>query len=101
MRRIHVADDPTRAQLIKGVLESEGIPTVVRGDELLWDESVVQGHQRSEIWVREADATRALSILAEIQERIRKQRKWYCWDCNLEQTESFDTCWQCGGARPD
>jgi len=102
MRRIYIADEPSRAHLVKGVLEAEGIPAEVRGDQPFWaDGSMVPRDMRPEIWVRDEDGDRAVALLAAIEERIRHGGKWRCEACGLDHTGSFDACWKCGGARPD
>ena len=101
MFRVYVADEPSRAHLIKGALETEGIPAEVRGDQPFWaDGTMVPTDMHPAVWVQDEDSERALAILAAIEERIRNRGAWTC-ACGTELDGPFETCWNCGTARPD
>ena len=66
MEQIHEAPTLAEAHLLRGVLETEGIPVEIRGEQLTFGE----GHRspvaelRPTVWVAQAHAARAREILA-------------------------------------
>ena len=100
LRKIYVADEPARAHIVKGALESHGIAAMVTGDQPFWaDGSMVPKDMRPTIWVAEEDAERAVAILAEIEERRRHADPWTCAQCGEAIEAQFSDCWRCGVRR--
>ena len=89
----------------QSILESNGIETYMKNrfgtsgaGELPFVEVVPQ------LWVlNEADETRALELIGEIQTAGQEQPKedWVCSECNTELEAAFTHCWKCSAARPD
>jgi hypothetical protein len=104
MKRLHVAKHAPEAHLIRGFLESNGVPAVVRGDLLTtgWGELPVD---LCAVWVtHEADYERAhallLSFLRGDLAREYRDQNWRCSKCGEALEGQFTECWSCGTRRP-
>ena len=104
MRRIFVAAHPTEAHVIRGLLESEGIDAVVRGEALFSARGLtpVTPDTLPSVWVVDpADAERALALIAGPSAGgayTGRDRSWRCPACNEFVGPEFVVCWQCGYA---
>jgi hypothetical protein len=93
MRKVLTAAHP-EAHMVRGLLESEGIEAVVRGEGL-----------NPSVWVLDpADAEAAESLIAGTSAGAtagaRKDRSWRCRNCNEFVGPEFIACWQCGAGEP-
>jgi ribosomal protein L37AE/L43A len=112
MQHVYTARDQMDAHFLKGILEREGIVSVVQGEMLegAWGTMPVSSESLPSIWVNEADVGKAQPIIAEYQSREVRNAKgveappratWKCPKCGEEVEEQFDTCWNCGTERPE
>ena len=98
--------NPTDAHLLKGVLENEGIETVVQG-EFLWiarGEVPITTDTAPSVWViNDADYEQAMEVVKEFQssEGINgpENEEWKCNNCNEINEGFFTECWNCGTSR--
>jgi hypothetical protein len=68
LQRVFVANGEIHAQQVRAFLEGAGIPTVERGEALRNTHGLtLDGLGAVEIFVAEADATRARSLLADAE----------------------------------
>ena len=106
MRKVFVAAHPAEAYMVKGLLESEGIEAIVRGEALFSARGLISVTQDTlpSVWVLDPhDAECAVAIIAAPQTALaagRKERSWRCPTCNEFISPEFVVCWQCGGAEP-
>lgn len=106
MTQVFVAQHPTEAHLIRGVLEANGIAAEVHGESLFATrgEAPATPDTLPTVWVvDDAEAARARSILA-ANGRAEIQGDGLAWTCRAcgELVESqFTECWSCGAARPE
>ncbi len=106
MRQVFVAQHPTEAHFVKGLLEAEGIAADVRG-ELLWGMRGEAPTPESlpSVWVREeTQLDRALAVIRTYQHadspvQIQGQA-WRCPRCGEQLAGQFTACWNCGAPRP-
>jgi hypothetical protein len=104
MKQVHIARHAPDAHLIKGLLESNGIAAVVRGEFLTsgWGELPVDV---CSVWIAdEAQYERAQAVLlsflnGDLARELRSQN-WRCAKCGEQLEGQFTSCWKCGGARP-
>lgn len=93
---IHRGTDPIEANLLKGMLESEGIPAAVRGADLVGGYSGIPRVCDVRLMVPERYRNNAEQVL----ERYRQERveggEWRCAGCGEVNAASFETCWACG-----
>jgi hypothetical protein len=93
--------------MIRGVLESEGIDAVVRGEALFAVRGLtpVTPDTLPSVWVMNtADADRALALIHD-PKRVRiaeagRDRAWRCPACNEFVGPELAVCWKCGHAEP-
>lgn len=102
MKCIHQTTDRTTAQLLRGALESEGIPVLVQGEHLagaagelpvgasaqyrvclIDDDQLPRATQLTRAWLadRSADST---------------AEPWVCDRCGERCEPQFRSCWRCG-----
>ena len=104
MKQVHIARHAPDAHLVKGLLESNGIAAVVRGEFLTsgWGELPVDV---CSVWIAdEAQYERAQAVLrsflnGDLARELRSQN-WRCAKCGEQLEGQFTSCWKCGGARP-
>ena len=113
MQQIFTARNEMEAHFVQGLLEQEGITSVIEGEALegAWGNLPLTDKALPGIWVNEADLARATPIIEEY--KLREQRNadapavaeaarptWKCPKCGEEVENQFDECWNCGAARP-
>jgi hypothetical protein len=107
VKRVYVAKHPTDAHLVKGLLEGEGIPVIVKG-EALWiarGEIPITPDTCPSVWVLEdSDYERAIEVLSALEpdeaSPPQKSEEWRCGHCGEMNEPQFSECWQCGRDRP-
>lgn len=107
MTKVFVAQHPTEAHLVKGMLETNGIPALVRGESLFGarGEAPVTPDTLPSVWVSDDnDAPAALAILAQYGPEATAAnlgRPWSCPSCREQIEAQFSECWKCGTPRPE
>lgn len=108
MRKVFVAQHPTEAHFVQGLLGAEGIEAEVRGEALFGvrGETPVTSDTLPSVWVaEERQAENALAIIAGYQRgnglADAAGRAWRCPRCGEELESQFAMCWKCGSARPE
>ncbi len=102
MLQVYSAQHPTEAHYVKGLLESGGIPCVVRGESLFAarGELPITIETAPSIWiVDDATYNDAIEVINEY-ERLRNKDtandpKWVCKKCGEESEAQFTDCWNC------
>jgi len=107
MRKVYTAAHPADAHMVRGLLESEGIEAVVRGEALFSARGLapVTSDTLPSVWVIDpstADVARALieAPRTAVAAGFRRDRSWRCPTCNELIGPEFIACWQCGGIEP-
>lgn len=106
MKKVFVARHPAEAHLVRGMLEAHGIAVDLRGEALfnVRGEVPVTPDTLPTVWVLdEADASRALSVLADAAARwtaSASEPAWTCAACGEQIEALFTECWRCGATRP-
>jgi len=102
MKPIFTAKHPAEAHLIRGILESAGIPAEVRGDQLYgaFGELPVL----PTVWIAAADAgAEAQRLIADFLNGTPAHRhqheRWVCAGCGKHLEGQFTDCWNCGTTR--
>jgi hypothetical protein len=105
MRKIFTANNPTEAELVRGILESAGIAAEVKGTDL-WGargEVPVGPDTDPTVWVEDdSRAEEAQALLADFnRDRPTVQgAAWTCPQCGEISEPQFTECWKCGTGRP-
>jgi hypothetical protein len=103
MKCLHQTSDRTRAQLLRGALESEGVAAIVQGEHLtaihgeiptgasaeyrvciVDDEQLPKARHLAKQWLAEKSSVQAAP--------------WICAGCGERHEAHFESCWKCGGA---
>ncbi len=107
LKKIYEADGPGDAHVLRGLLEVEGIDSVIRGDDMvpLQGGSLFHLETRPSVWVLDGDAgryARAVEIADEYAARKQVPAgteagdAWRCRSCGEMLEEQFTACWSCG-----
>jgi hypothetical protein len=106
MKQVFVARNPTEAHLVKGVLETRGILTEVRG-EALWGtrgETPLTPDTLPTVWVLDdLQAPEAARIVEEYFSSVSasgQAQGWRCPICGEQLEPQFSECWKCGASHP-
>ncbi|HXF65399.1 MAG TPA: DUF2007 domain-containing protein [Burkholderiales bacterium] len=104
MKQVHIARHAPEAHLVKGFLESHGIPAMVRGEYLTggWGELPVDV---CSVWIEdERQYERAQTLLVAFLRgdfaREFRDQGWRCPKCGESLEGQFTACWSCGTRRP-
>lgn len=110
LKKIYVANGPGDAHVLRGLLEVEGIQTVIRGDDMLplQGGSLFHVETRPSVWVLADDAARyaraveiAGAYAAGRPEPLEdgEEGGWRCASCGESIEAQFTACWSCGKER--
>jgi len=106
MRQVYSAQHPTEAYLVKGLLESKGIESEVRGDILFGarGELPITAETAPSVWiVADTQFSAAREVILQYERNnaldISGQQIWICTSCGEEHGDQFSHCWNCGLAR--
>src|SRR6185503_4698799 len=104
--KIFVAQHPAEAHFLKGLLESNGIPSEVRGEALFGVRGEIPFTEAfPEIWVLNDDqAGEALKVLRNRSTETNdadEGQSWRCSNCGETVEPQFTACWQCSADRPN
>ncbi len=106
MLRVYIAQHPTDAHLVKGLLQTQHIECFVRGETLfsVRGEVPVTVETAPSVWI--LDETRfeeAKAVVSGYENALKKDHtasnNWVCDGCGEELEEQFTSCWNCGTAR--
>lgn len=99
MRKIFTADNLVTVAHYRNVLESEGIRTEIRNQNLGGALGEVPFTEVwPQLWVKPLDAQRALEIIDELRSARVDGDAWRCPGCGADNEPQFAACWQCGEA---
>lgn len=106
MLQVYVAQNPTEAHLVKGLLETHDIECCVKGETLysIRGEVPITTETAPSVWIYDAqEIYRAKSIIEEYENSIRQgkttRNNWLCKSCGEELEGQFTHCWKCGAEK--
>lgn len=93
-----MARDNPEADLLKDLLEQQGIACSVRNESVM-DTMGPLVFCYPEVWVlNDEDIAAATKILEEWRrEPVADGKTWKCPECGEQIDAQFDTCWRCAG----
>ena len=106
VKKIFIARHPTEAQLVKGLLELEGIESEVRGEALygsLGGLAITEDTLPS-VWIHDdSQIDQAMRIVSRYEHGFGSHviigKLWCCPKCGELLDPQFTSCWQCGTNR--
>lgn len=104
MKCVHRTSDRTTAQLLRGALESQGVPAIVQGEHLTSLQGETPAGASAEYRVCLVDdeqLPRATRLLEQWLQEIDPQTasSWVCSVCDELHEAHFGSCWKCGAER--
>jgi hypothetical protein len=102
--KVFVAQHPTEAHFLKGILENSGIPSEIRGEALFSARGEVPMMEAlPEIWVvNDEQAAEAIEVLRtqSSQSEEGSGQSWLCPNCGETVEPQFTACWKCNAEKP-
>jgi hypothetical protein len=96
--------DFSRVGQMQSVLESNGIRTFIRnqyGSSVMGEVPFIEVVPQLFV-LEDRDAPRARELLRDLEEPPADVRgDWTCAKCGTGVEGNFESCWQCGAARPE
>ena len=106
MLKVFCAQHPTEAYLLKGILESYGISSEVRGEFLFSarGELPVTPETAPTVWIfDDAQFDEARALVKEFEDSNSHDDSdneiWVCKSCGEDSEGQFTECWNCGEPR--
>ena len=104
--KVFVAQHPTEAHFLKGLLESNGIPSEVRGEALFGVRGEIPFTEACpEIWVvndyQVGEALKVLRNRSSETDEVDERKSWWCSNCGETVEPQFTACWSCNANRPN
>jgi len=101
MKCLHQTSDRTRAQLLRGALESEGIAAIVQGEHLtgLLGEIPTGASAEYRVCIVDDDQLPRADSFAKQwlgEEAPGSAASWVCDACGERHEAQFESCWKCG-----
>jgi hypothetical protein len=107
MKQVFVAQHPTEAHLVRGLLEANGIAAEVHGEALFSarGEAPATPETLPTVWVLDdGQVSSAGTVLAEYGSSkgsvTGSDAAWACPACGERIEFQFTECWHCGASRP-
>jgi hypothetical protein len=107
MKKLYTARDAMEAHFLRQLLQQEGIPAEVLGENL----SIARGElpltaeTLPSVWVRSEHAERAVRVVAQMLSQASggdaAGDPWTCPGCGEAIEGQFDICWNCQTPRPE
>lgn len=105
MQRLHTTSDRTVAHLLRGALESAGVPAIVEGEHLTPLQGEIPAGASAEFHVSIVDeeqfprASLVLRSWLADQSTGNTSQRWICATCRESHEAQFHSCWKCGTER--
>ncbi|MDD1781995.1 DUF2007 domain-containing protein [Enterovibrio sp. ZSDZ35] len=98
--QVYSASNSLEAHSLKGMLETEAIDVVLKGETL----SSATGELPADVlavtlWVDVVQEAVARKVLAHYE--AQSNAVWWCSACQEESGGNFEICWQCGVPRAE
>jgi hypothetical protein len=107
LKQVFIAQHPTEAHLVRGLLEASGIEAEVHGAGLfsVRGEAPATPDTLPSVWVLDdSEVARARVLLAKYgsreETRAHDSAAWTCAACGERVELQFTECWRCGAGRP-
>lgn len=101
MKCIHQTSDRTRAHLLRGALESQGVASIVQGEHLTAIQGELPAGASAEyrVCIVDDDQWPRAGLLAKqwlSEPPQRSAAAWACRVCGERHEAHFGSCWRCG-----
>lgn len=102
MKCVHRTSDLTVAQLLRGALESEGVPAIVQGEHLAPLQGELPAGASAEFRVAIVDDEQLPRAALLVRQWLEDPsagppgEDWVCSHCGERHEPHFVSCWRCG-----
>lgn len=95
---VHRVPDPIEANILRGLLEQEGVAVTLHGEALTGGYSGVPKVADVRVMVPERSRAAAEAVIRKYQDRSTDSESppWQCAHCGEENGGGFEICWCCG-----
>lgn len=97
---VYQAANAVEGNLIRGLLESEGISVELRGEALGGAYPGVPRVSETRVYVATRHQEAARTIIERYEQDAAARGVWHCGSCGEHNSAAFEICWQCGSADP-
>lgn len=102
MKKVASSDSLITINHYRNLLESEGIPAVLRNEHL---GGVLGEMPFTEVWpqlwvTNDLDCDRAMQLISDAVAEESPTESWRCGKCGEENEGQFSACWNCGTEEP-
>jgi len=108
MKQVYIAQDPSDAHFVAGILQQYGISCEIRGEELWAARGAlsVSPDTLPSIWIQDDNRIEQAEKLVQQYENKTLTTNignspWQCPNCGEEMEAQYTDCWQCGTSRPE
>jgi hypothetical protein len=106
VKQVFWSHDVTEAHFVKGLLESQGLSALVRGEALAGlAGGIPLADACPSVWILDDDREeQARAVIKDYDTASAMQTAhnagWQCPNCGQELEPQFSGCWACGAERP-
>ena len=107
MKQVFIAQHPTEAHFLRGLLEAEGIDVEVHGEALFGarGEAPLTADTLPSVWLTNDEQLEAAMTVVESYSNGADApgdigETWACPNCGEQCEAQFSECWQCCTSRP-
>lgn len=96
---VHRMTNPIEANLLKGLLEQQGIRVEITGESLVGAYAGVPRVCDVRLMVPPGQRHQALAVISRYETAKGEPddgRQWTCAGCGEQNASNFEICWQCG-----
>lgn len=106
MLKVYIAQNPTEAHFVKGLLETLNIECCVKGETLfsVRGEIPITIETAPSVWIYDdGNFEEAKNVVKEYETSINTASpegvSWVCKNCGEDHGSQFTSCWKCGKSR--
>ncbi len=100
MKKLYTAGDIIEAQLLHGLLQVQGIASVIKNEDLQSGAGELPFVEMwPEVWIIEQKDWFFATRVLESFKPLNTLEDWMCARCSLANPGTFETCWSCRAHR--
>ena len=107
MKKVYIAQDPSDAHFVAGILQEYGISCEVLGEDLWGARGALplSPDTLPTVWIQDDNKIEQAEKLVRQYENktlpVNTGGPWQCPNCGEEIEAQYTDCWQCGTSRPE
>jgi len=108
MKKVYIAQDPSDAHFVAGILQEHGIACEVLGEDLWAARGAlsVSPDTLPAVWIQNDNRyEQARNLIRQIEDKTLNtpisNSPWKCPNCGQDLEPQYTDCWNCGTSRPE